>query len=203
MHITPFVHFPSVPTGLCPRPEHVCWCRRAGVSAESRRPCFCDAGLAVVQPLGLRNRRIIMTQTALARTLTDIRARAQKSRTATGICGELSPVDGANASPAAAAPDPSVADPAVRHGAPAAIAPEAASGPFASARQTKADQLITLLRRPEGTTIAQMCAVSGWLPHSVRGFLAGTLRKRRGIVVVSEKTDAGRVYRIAVGEANA
>ncbi|MCI1754662.1 MAG: DUF3489 domain-containing protein [Sphingobium sp.] len=36
----------------------------------------------------------------------------------------------------------------------------------------------------------------GWLPHSVRGFMAGTLKKRHGIAVVSEKIGAERIYRI-------
>ena len=144
-----------------------------------------------------------MTQTALAKTLTDIRARAQRSRTATGVSSGPAATAGANALPAAIAHDPSVLDPATRHGTAVVNAPETDSGATPSARHTKADQLIALLRRPEGATIAQMCAMSGWLPHSVRGFLAGTLRKRRGIAVVSEKTDAGRVYRIAIGEADA
>lgn len=51
--------------------------------------------------------------------------------------------------------------------------------------------------------MAAMCGVSGWLPHSMRGFMAGTLRKRHGMSVVSEKTEAGRVYRIAADGADA
>lgn len=61
---------------------------------------------------------------------------------------------------------------------------------------TRAHTLITLLRRPDGATIDQLVKASGWLPHSVRGFLAGTL-KRYGLRASSERTDDRRVYRIA------
>lgn len=54
-----------------------------------------------------------------------------------------------------------------------------------------------LLERPEGATIAQMTEASGWQPHSVRGFVAGTLKKKLQLAVIAEKTEAGRVYRIA------
>ena len=63
---------------------------------------------------------------------------------------------------------------------------------------TKQAQLIDLLRRPEGATIRQVCAALDWKPHSVRGALAGTLKKRLGLNVHSEKPNGGdRVYRIA------
>lgn len=38
---------------------------------------------------------------------------------------------------------------------------------------------------------------TGWQKHSVRGFMAGALRKRHGLTAVSEKTESGRVYRTA------
>ena len=66
---------------------------------------------------------------------------------------------------------------------------------------TKADLLIGMLTRPEGATVAAMAEASGWMTHSVRGFMAGTLRKRTGKAVTSEKTDAGRLYRLAPGDA--
>ncbi len=61
---------------------------------------------------------------------------------------------------------------------------------------TKLNQLVGLLRRPEGATIAQLSEISGWQSHSVRGAMAGALKKR-GLTVASEKIDGVRVYRLA------
>ncbi len=57
--------------------------------------------------------------------------------------------------------------------------------------------IVEMMRRPEGATLAQMSEATDWLPHSVRGALAGALKKKHKLTVTSEKTDAGRVYRIA------
>jgi hypothetical protein len=55
-----------------------------------------------------------------------------------------------------------------------------------------------MLRRPEGATIAQVIAATGWQAHTVRGVISGALKKKRGLEVTSEKNAAGeRVYRIA------
>lgn len=59
---------------------------------------------------------------------------------------------------------------------------------------TKLDKLAALLGRPDGATIADMMAVSGWQPHSVRGAIAGSLKKR-GLVITSAKDDGERRYR--------
>jgi Protein of unknown function (DUF3489) len=62
---------------------------------------------------------------------------------------------------------------------------------------TKQAQLIAMLRRDEGATIAEVVAVTGWQPHTVRGALAGALKKRLGLTIASEKVEGrGRVYRI-------
>ncbi|MGG5819114.1 DUF3489 domain-containing protein [Falsiroseomonas sp. HW251] len=47
---------------------------------------------------------------------------------------------------------------------------------------TKQEQVLALLRRPEGATFAQIAEVTGWQHHTVRGFFAG-LKKRQGIAV--------------------
>lgn len=63
---------------------------------------------------------------------------------------------------------------------------------------TKEAMLIDMLRRPEGATIAQIMAATGWLGHTVRGAFAGALKKKRGLAVTSEKPNGGeRVYRLA------
>jgi hypothetical protein len=63
---------------------------------------------------------------------------------------------------------------------------------------TKQAQLIAMLERPEGATIEQIVAATGWQPHTVRGAFSGALKKRLGLTVNSEKVDGcGRVYRIA------
>ncbi len=58
----------------------------------------------------------------------------------------------------------------------------------------KLDRLAALLADPAGTTIAAMTAATGWQAHSVRGAMAGALRKR-GLVVTSTKVDGVRTYR--------
>ena len=66
---------------------------------------------------------------------------------------------------------------------------------------SKQAQVIALLQRPQGTSIAEIMALTGWQAHSIRGLFAGTLKKR-GIVVTSEKAEGGkRVYRVAAPEA--
>ena len=58
---------------------------------------------------------------------------------------------------------------------------------------TKQAQLIAMLRRKEGATIAQIVEATGWQPHTVRGAFAGALKKKLGLTVTSEKVegDAG------------
>jgi hypothetical protein len=63
--------------------------------------------------------------------------------------------------------------------------------------RTKLSQLEGMLRRKEGATLAQIATTLDWQPHSVRGAISGTLKKKRGLTIASEKTEDGRhVYRI-------
>jgi hypothetical protein len=55
-----------------------------------------------------------------------------------------------------------------------------------------------MLQRQHGATNAANMKATGWQPHSVRGFLAGVVRKRLGLTLVSDKTGTQRVYRIVV-----
>jgi hypothetical protein len=58
--------------------------------------------------------------------------------------------------------------------------------------------VLELLRRPEGATLADITAATGWMAHSVRGFLSGALGKKMGLTVESFKTPEGaRAYRVA------
>src|ERR1700733_10865558 len=77
----------------------------------------------------------------------------------------------------------------------------AASKP-ASRPDTKQARAIAMLSKPAGATIAAIMAVTDWQQHSVRGFLAGVVRKKLGLNLVSDQTDKGRVYRIKDGKAS-
>jgi Protein of unknown function (DUF3489) len=66
---------------------------------------------------------------------------------------------------------------------------------------TKHARIIAMLRAPTGTTIAAIVKATDWQQHSVRGFLAGIVRKKLGLNLVLERTDKGRVYRIRDGNA--
>lgn len=66
----------------------------------------------------------------------------------------------------------------------------------AKPRRTKSNQIVSLLTRPNGASIAELTKATSWQVHSVRGFMAGTLKKK-GIVVTSTREDSkDRRYRI-------
>ena len=63
--------------------------------------------------------------------------------------------------------------------------------------QTKTAALLALLARKEGASLEELQNASGWQLHSVRGFLAGTVKKMLGVSLSSEKTEDGpRRYRV-------
>ena len=66
-------------------------------------------------------------------------------------------------------------------------------------RGSKQSRVIALLQSPTGATIEAMMKATGWQPHSVRGFLAGVVRKRLKLKLGSKKVDGNRVYQIASG----
>ncbi len=64
-------------------------------------------------------------------------------------------------------------------------------------KSTKQERVLTLLSRPEGASVAEMMQATGWQQHSVRGFLAGTVKGKLGFPLESfKKKDGVRRYRI-------
>lgn len=65
-----------------------------------------------------------------------------------------------------------------------------------SARQgSKTDAVLVLLKRAGGVTLAELMSATNWQAHSVRGFLSGTIGKKMGLTLVSEKGESGeRTY---------
>jgi hypothetical protein len=61
---------------------------------------------------------------------------------------------------------------------------------------SKQSRVVALLSSPDGTTIAAMMKATGWQQHSVRGFLAGVLRRKLKLKLGSKKIAGTRVYRI-------
>jgi hypothetical protein len=74
-----------------------------------------------------------------------------------------------------------------------------AAAPAEPAVGGKIGKVVDLLRQPGGATIDALMAATGWQAHSVRGAIAGSIKKKLKLNVTSEKTVAGRVYRIAEG----
>jgi len=63
-------------------------------------------------------------------------------------------------------------------------------------RPSKQDEVIAMLRRPEGATVDEVASAMGWQRHTVRGVFSGTLKKKLGLTIASAKEVRGRVYRI-------
>ena len=81
---------------------------------------------------------------------------------------------------------------------PSGAKPNGKTSPAAARPGTKQALLIDLLKRKKGATIEEIVKATGWQPHSIRGAISGTLKKKLGLVVTSERIgDRGRVYQIA------
>lgn len=93
--------------------------------------------------------------------------------------------------PAADAPKPS----AKKKGR--APKPRKEKAPRAPRTDTKQARLIAMLKRAKGATIDEVVKELDWQPHTVRGAIAGALKKKLGLDVTSDKVDGrGRVYRL-------
>lgn len=99
------------------------------------------------------------------------------------------------------APMPPKADPEIEAAVAAAEATwakERADTKPRTRENSKQAQVIAMLRRPEGSTVRQICEATGWQAHTVRGTFAGAFKKKLGLSIVSDKPQGGeRVYRIA------
>ena len=90
---------------------------------------------------------------------------------------------------------------APKSAAPRVTTPKPAQTPVADPRKktdtgSKQARIISMLRSPTGTTVAAMMKETHWQQHSVRGFLAGVVRKKLKLKLASEKVDDMRIYRI-------
>ena len=63
-------------------------------------------------------------------------------------------------------------------------------------RPSKQDEVIAMLRRPEGATVDEVARATGWQRHTVRGVFSGTLKKKLGLALASGQEERGRVYRV-------
>ncbi len=72
-----------------------------------------------------------------------------------------------------------------------------ATKPKGAREGSKTATILELLKRPGGVTAKELMKATGWLPHSVRGFLSGTVGKKMGLTVTSTKGEDGeRTYSV-------
>ena len=69
--------------------------------------------------------------------------------------------------------------------------------PVAIRTGTKRAQIIALLQRPGGASIAEIVEATGWQAHTARGAISGVLKKKLGLTIIAEKVESrGRIYKI-------
>ena len=98
--------------------------------------------------------------------------------------------------PARAVPEPATPEPAAEAAAPAKRRTKAKAKPAKAASSekptpragTKQAQMIELLKRPEGATVEQIAAATGWQHHTIRGAISGALKKKLGLNVEATRT---------------
>src|ERR1700686_2671436 len=98
-------------------------------------------------------------------------SKSAKQRPAASSAGSVPPSNSAR---------PTAGDPKIKKAAPS----------------SKQSRVIAMLRSSSGSTIAAIMKVTGWQQHSVRGFLAGVVRKKLALNLNSKKVDGERIYRI-------
>ena len=84
-----------------------------------------------------------------------------------------------------------------KKGSPAKKPAKGAKKASAAREGSKTGKIVDMLKRPEGATMKQLMKATGWQPHSVRGFLAGTVRKKLGLKLSSSEGENGeRTYSV-------
>lgn len=97
-------------------------------------------------------------------------------------------------------PEPKAASPEAKADAGEAMQPPPGrAAPSPALRRSRLDLVVGLLSRPEGATIPQIMAATCWQAHSVRGFFAGTVRKKGYLLTSTKEGKEERVYRIQAG----
>ena len=88
--------------------------------------------------------------------------------------------------------------PELAHGAPVALTVVEKESPVTPRQrpETKQAKLIAMLQRPEGATLDQIVEATGWRRHTIRGAISGTLRKKLGLTIVSQRIESKTLYRI-------
>ena len=70
-------------------------------------------------------------------------------------------------------------------------APKGAKKAGAARDGSKTATIVEMLKRPGGATAQELLKATGWQPHSLRGFLSGTVAKKLGLTLVSTKGEDG------------
>ena len=74
---------------------------------------------------------------------------------------------------------------------PAKKTPKTANKATGAREGSKTATILEMLKRPGGATAKELLKATGWQPHSLRGFISGTLGKKMGVAVVSSKAEDG------------
>src|SRR5580692_9420969 len=115
---------------------------------------------------------------------------------ATATAAQPKPTKKATVAPRRAHVAPAKAK-ATKKAKPAKKAPKGAKKATGARDGSKTAKVLDLLKRPGGVTAKELMKATGWQPHSVRGFLSGTIRKKMGLTVTSVKGEEGdRTYSV-------